>query len=849
MGDAGFAPQSILLGTPVPVQRPSQRVRSAAPPEARKRKITDTHQPWQWKPLPKSAPSARGSADADTSGAAGPARDAATPQPSVSPGAAPDASQNAAAPRRVHRKAASLLVLPRGWTVGKDRIGRKATTNASGAPISNGPRPLVDVVWPPNQRGESKTRLTDDLKSIPGGEKKPKLYGKNVSVKQWYWAKEYSLERGYDDPATGAARHARPRPLAPPPSLTLAPVPHPGEPDMSALMRDSYERKMISAVQVHALILWYNLQLKERERTIARLMLAGRAGATKRGAPATSTTRKRRSRVGDGDDDHAEEEEVVIDAFASEPAKRGAGGRKPMSADGPQPDSIKKRGRRLRLAVYTCLNLAALHLGGPAGLSLFMVMMLRSAVCRTGLVRRHIYFSADVLRMIVDDPALRRALTREIDGRRRPKLSAFQAARFNGVTFASIDRLRFAMNRAPGHSTLIKADKEWERMLERRFCPSGPSADAWWTTRTDDEQHASSAADRDLEEEAEEEDDDDDVDPAVARAAEEAARAPADELDRAAEHAERMHLEALQLLRTEFPKEADAQLENRWEAGADLGGVFADGNVVHICAVGGSDELLGFVKAIVTEREIFIDELLTGTWARGQGLTHHLLAALLAMYPSAPRLRLQVAKRNKGAQQLYAGYGFERWLAPTDEDDAFYGVKTDHDGRFMFMAVDHEDVATVTKQGTLRKPLAPGTRLWRQSLFDVDDAEVDYVRSNPGGADASPAPQRAAQPPARPARRAQSTAGTSASMQEDAVEPVLDDEQRQEEPPKAAKQPAKWHGSTVKDALIMILIGTFKPEETQTRYYPLREPSCSRRAAPRVAPQLLAAAASSCLAM
>ena len=35
MGDAGFAPQSILLGTPVPVQRPSQRVGSTAPPEAR----------------------------------------------------------------------------------------------------------------------------------------------------------------------------------------------------------------------------------------------------------------------------------------------------------------------------------------------------------------------------------------------------------------------------------------------------------------------------------------------------------------------------------------------------------------------------------------------------------------------------------------------------------------------------------------------------------------------------------------------------------------------------------------------------------------------------------------------
>lgn len=113
------------------------------------------------------------------------------------------------------------MILPKGWTVGKERIGRKATTNAEGVPISDGPRPLVDVVWPPNQQGESKTRHTDDLKVLPPTETKVKVYGKNLSVQQHYWAKEYSHERGYDDPETGAVAMAPVPPLAPP--LTLAP--------------------------------------------------------------------------------------------------------------------------------------------------------------------------------------------------------------------------------------------------------------------------------------------------------------------------------------------------------------------------------------------------------------------------------------------------------------------------------------------------------------------------------------------------------------------------------------------------------------------------------------------------
>ena len=582
---------------------------------------------------------------------------------------------------------------------------------------------------------------------------------------------------------------------------------------MQALIKDAWNRKLCSIATLHEICLWYNEKLREKDREVARLLLAGRAGASKRGAPATATSRKRQSRIPaeDGHGPQVEEEGAVVDAFANEPAKRGAGGRKPQ-ADTAKPDSVKKRGRRLRLAVFTCMHAASLLLGGKAGLSLFIVNMIRSAVCRTGLVRRHVYLKDDVLRMLVDDPLLRKSLTRDIDARRRPRLASFQAARFSGTTYASIDRLRFAMIYAPGHSTMVNADKEWERMLKRRFCPSGPTADAWWTTRTDAEQQASADADCILEDEAGEEEDNDDADedPAMERAAEEASRAPRDEVDLRNEQADRIRKEGLALLKDEFPDEDAAELEDRWSGGADEEGVFEGANVVHVCAVSGG-QLLGFVKALVTEHEVFIDEVLVGEASRGLGYAHHLIAALVALFPSAPRLRLQVRKNNLSARGIYDRLGFKIWKAPTDQGSIFYGEKPQHAGRFMFMAADPHDVASKAAAGILRKPLAPHVSIWRQTLLPLRNANVEHVRSDPGGNGPSPVPQTVEQPPEKRRRGTQSAApppqSQTSAVTEDDDEPVLDDEQRQKHPPKPAKEAAKWWGCAVKDALVMILIG------------------------------------------
>ena len=49
--------------------------------------------------------------------------------------------------------------------------------------------------------------------------------------------------------------------------------------------------------------------------------------------------------------------------------------------------------------------------------------------------------------------------------------------------------------------------------------------------------------------------------------------------------------------------------------------MFEGCNVVHVMALGPGRVLLGFVKALVTRYEIFVDEVLVSEGARGQALS------------------------------------------------------------------------------------------------------------------------------------------------------------------------------------------------------------------------------------
>lgn len=570
--------------------------------------------------------------------------------------------------------------------------------------------------------------------------------------------------------------------------------------------------------------MWFNEVLEAKDREVARLKRLASTPKT-----AAGPSRKRRAPAGDGTaaGDEAEgEEDEVVDAFALEPAKRGTGGRKPSANPkggivAAAREAAKLRGRRKRAVVFGHMAQASAELGGRRSLGAFFISMIRHSTFCTGLVRRHRYLPAGFLGALVDDAEIRAKLARDIDQRRRPKLSAFQAARFSGVTFGSIDKLRFAMNRAPGHSTMIKADREWEETLGKSFCASGPHADAWWSTRTEAEQQAEAENARSSGLDAEDEDEDEGDagdDSEAGRAAEAALRAPADAIDGRVERAACYGRGAVALLRVEFPDDSDAKQLDRWEGGLDLEGVFQGANVVQICAVGGDEEVLGIIKALVTEAEVFIDELLVGENARKRGLAMHLFVALLELVPSASRMRLQVKKRNKDAIQLYEWLSFEDWETPTDPSDPFYDQRPEHRGRTKFMATNFP--AKVKEQASSvadRKPLV-GIRMWKQAAYPINDGALDHVGSDTGH---EGVPETSARPRDGRERRAgavqRARSAGPAGATDDFDDPNfdqncglddLDDEQRMAAPPAAAKQPAKWFGCAIKDAVSMIMMGT-----------------------------------------
>jgi len=71
--------------------------------------------------------------------------------------------------------------------------------------------------------------------------------------------------------------------------------------------------------------------------------------------------------------------------------------------------------------------------------------MIKAAACGgTGMRKRNIFVSRDVISVMLDDPDLCSKITKELDKRRRPPIARFRLARLEGVGIAAMDKLRFA---------------------------------------------------------------------------------------------------------------------------------------------------------------------------------------------------------------------------------------------------------------------------------------------------------------------------------------------------------------------------------------------------------------------
>ena len=285
------------------------------------------------------------------------------------------------------------------------------------------------------------------------------------------------------------------------------------------------------------------------------------------------------------------------DAPGNRPAKRG---RPPKSAEGPKEESVKRTKSALNLKIYKLFAAALALLGGhQAALTLFIVGMIRASCTKSGLVKRHVLLSADVISLLLDDVDVCRKITKELDKRRRPPIARFRNARLDGVTVASMDKLRFATIWTPGHSTLSNEIKRWEAHLAKHWCRCSAKPSRG-TTRTAAQQAEAAEAEAHLPTDEDQEEEEDVAEAEVDAAMDEDRDGDADATD---DRAAQLQEQGLDLLAAEYPDHDATQRLDQWAGGLDEDREFENCNVVHVIACGADGMLLGFIKALVRPRE------------------------------------------------------------------------------------------------------------------------------------------------------------------------------------------------------------------------------------------------------
>ena len=508
-------------------------------------------------------------------------------------------------------------------------------------------------------------------------------------------------------------------------------------------MRDALNGKLVPRTSVHRLALGYEKIIADTKKQ------AGPAAQTPAEQAQPKRLHKRKARVGE--------------APAPLPTGRGRAPGVLSSA----PVVSRQRKRRLRSS-FQAVRACSVALGGAAALTSFFVSMLLSVVKKTGTHKKNIFFKSDIVGQVLDDPALFKAFGKEIDKRRKPPISQFVIAHLTGVTYTAMDKLRFATAWCPGHSTLLGEIKRLEAHIEATWCPSGPTA-GHGTTRTAAEQAAAAAeaargAARDGTGEANGAGAPDLNDQELDSLGKEAAAAiaaarPEDARDAAEDAAEDRQKQGLALLSLEFPDDTERELWDRWAGGMDEEqGVFVGANIVYVMAVRGG-KLLGFVKALRTKAELFVDEVLVAEEERGpQGLCTHMFRKLAMTVAGRQRLQVQEAKDKviKGYQRL----GYTIWNSPRSGN--FEGVEPED--LCMFMAAARQTVLNNSTDFCMATPLAEGTQLLVCAAMPITGTTFDHV--------GKPAAEAQGPPP---------LAGTDADGRDDPMDGQVETETETEE--------------------------------------------------------------------
>ena len=287
-------------------------------------------------------------------------------------------------------------------------------------------------------------------------------------------------------------------------------------------------------------------------------------------------------------------------------------------------------------------------LGGPVQLTTFLIMVLKRSHRARGKSRTNVV--VDPIARMLDDDDLRKQIEKEQTKRRKCRIGQFMFAKVERLTYASMDRLRFAMPWCPGHATLAKAMQTFLDALLKNWVPAGPMAGAGLTAMSDGAQEESAAAESEGDSNVDDED--------LQKEAEELHRSPETGTGMMDSGADAVELQALNLLALEFPDLSEEERNEKWSQGGE--GKY-DGHVLHVFVVRRSDDaLLGFVKVLRCTSEIFVDEILVAVDARGKRLAQHMLRAAMEACPAQRFTRLQVKadESKEHARYVYRGLGY-----------------------------------------------------------------------------------------------------------------------------------------------------------------------------------------------
>ena len=701
-------------------------------------------------------------------------------------------------PARTARR--RLPNLPAGFTEDVASIGPLVLPDEGAGSLSRPKDPdPVPVVF-----HGTKVMPQDHLYALPGGEK-PHRVNKTLTVAEHLVAADYSDRNGY------TTAH--------------------GKRDMQALLRDAHNRKLVSIRLLFALALGY-------EKQIAALKSDGAQSSSPPGATPDSSPGATPDSSAPNSTDHARSRRQPSQKrpkSASDAAKRPRSaptlppgiskrGRKAKPDSTPE-SADRRRSQRARKRLFGWVGMMLAFLGGSkAELTSFVVSMIKAALVPTGIVRRYVFLTSDVIARLLDDDRVAKVIYREVDKRRRPPISRFVLAAVKGCSTTSMDALRFACSWMPGHSTLSKAKQAFEKTLEQRWCPSGPVPSRGTTLSPEEQQREATS---EAESAPDDEDEDEELEAEVDAAMHEP---PAEPTPREVHEATAASFQqqALPLLAAQYPAHPPTKIFDQWGGGADADWPFRDegwsANVLHIVAHR-AGQLLAFQKALLTPKELFVDEQFTAPAGRRQGLASQLML-LACNVASAQRLvRLQVADDNEGAIDTYKAWGMEPW--EPRKSGWFQKVEETTDDGYGFMEGSKAGVRTKVAAICKDKPLAADVEIFVMATFAIRGVELHHIGVlEPPEAAAAADVSAAAAAPEAPAQEPSAAAQAAEPQDPEGASPTCENAQVPRKPglcedgddtldaaaseDTANPKVAPSHGcKSLVDAITMMLVGTY----------------------------------------